>query len=152
MCSSDLALGLETAPLQIAVAALPMIAEEERVGREGRFPPKHDASQRPGRAGHDNAETGGRSGKFHGCLARRKTRALPAGRHGARAVVIDEDTGRKPRQFGDHGRARGRTRCDGLSAAAQGCANQERASTEFEGVAEEGTAAGFVCSRWHGDY
>ena len=130
------ALGLEAAPLQVAITAFPMIAEKERGGGERRLPAKHDAGERPARTVDGNTETGGRSGEIHSRPVGGETRALAVGRNEARAVMVDEDADRELRQFGDHGGSRNPVRGGGgVPAGHRG--DEKRACAELQRIAEK---------------
>jgi hypothetical protein len=112
---------------------------------------EHHAGQRPGRAGHANAQAGGRGGERHRRSVGGKARAGAFRWREAFAVVIDEHPGGKLRQLVDHGGIRGCAQGGARGTAAQRRAGEKRSRAKFERVAEEGPAGGLVCWGWHGE-
>ena len=119
------ALGLEETPLEVAVAALPMIAEEKCIGRKRGFPTEHDAGERSGRAGHAHLHPGRRGDEIHRHAVGRKPRVMAGSGDETRIALLDEHARRERAEVSDHGRTSDRARGSGRGTAWERCADKE---------------------------
>jgi hypothetical protein len=142
--------GLEKPPLEIAIAALPMIAEKERIRGKGRLPAQDDTGQRPGRTGHANLDAGRRGAETHRHAIRREPRILAVGRDQTAVVLLDQHTRRKRRQFDHHGKGRSGTGAGNRGPARHRRTDQERTGAELDGAVEEFTTGGAGYGVRHG--